>query len=226
MRKLSSVGVVVLTLALAGCSKNDADTGADDAAAGHGGLGGGGVGGTVDGGACSGTDWCIDRPNGGSCPDTGGVPPTCASGQWQCPADMILASACKCRGFEPPGCNGCGPDGWICGDGGAGSGGGGNGGAGGRGGGGQGSAGTGGQGTAGRGSAGAGGAATAAPCPTAVPHAGDACSTATACYYEDCAGAGRSIAHCAAGQWTSRPRPAPPTRAGPAAPPAAPVGSA
>jgi hypothetical protein len=61
--------------------------------------------------------------------------------------------------------------------------------------------GTGGQGTAGRGG-GAGGVATVPPCPTASPRAGDSCGPFQACYYEDCAGAGRVIARCMTGQWT------------------------
>ena len=69
-------------------------------------------------------------------------------------------------------------------------------------GGGQGSAGAGGQGTAGRGGGGAGGAATAPPCPTVPPQAGESCGTFQACHYEDCAVTGRVIARCQTGQWT------------------------
>jgi hypothetical protein len=40
------------------------------------------------------------------------------------------------------------------------------------------------------------------PCPQAAPQNGSACSPAYGtCYYEDCAGAGRSLATCAAGAW-------------------------
>jgi hypothetical protein len=40
------------------------------------------------------------------------------------------------------------------------------------------------------------------PCPQAAPQNGSACSSAYGtCYYEDCAGAGRSLATCVAGTW-------------------------
>jgi hypothetical protein len=40
------------------------------------------------------------------------------------------------------------------------------------------------------------------PCPKSAPQNGATCSTAQGtCYYEDCAGAGRTIAKCAAGSW-------------------------
>jgi hypothetical protein len=62
-------------------------------------------------------------------------------------------------------------------------------------------------GAAGRGGAGgtAGGAGaggmTAAACPAAVPTTAGSCNTAGSCYYEDCAGAGRTIATCTNGNW-------------------------
>lgn len=40
------------------------------------------------------------------------------------------------------------------------------------------------------------------PCPKSAPQDGTTCSTAQGtCYYEDCAGAGRTLAKCAAGSW-------------------------
>jgi hypothetical protein len=40
------------------------------------------------------------------------------------------------------------------------------------------------------------------PCPQAAPKNGSACSSSNGtCYYEDCAGAGRSLATCVAGTW-------------------------
>lgn len=66
----------------------------------------------------------------------------------------------------------------------------------------------------GRGGAGGGlggisgsGGATAVTCPAAIPTAGEACAGGISCFYEDCAGAGRTIARCVAGsaaapRWT------------------------
>jgi len=40
------------------------------------------------------------------------------------------------------------------------------------------------------------------PCPQTAPKSGSACSSSNGtCYYEDCAGAGRSLANCVAGAW-------------------------
>jgi len=84
----------------------------------------------------------------------------------------------------------------------AGAGGGSAGNAGGRGGAGGASGGAGG---ASGGSAGTGGAGgTSAPaCPAAPPQSGSNCAPGLSCYYEDCAGAGRTVATCVAGSVSS-----------------------
>jgi hypothetical protein len=51
------------------------------------------------------------------------------------------------------------------------------------------------------GSGGAGGSSMAS-CPAAAPVSGANCSGAQTCFYEDCAGAGRTVASCANGTWT------------------------
>jgi hypothetical protein len=105
------------------------------------------------------------------------------------PSLAILRSLAVCA-LAATGCNG--------GNGGADAGGGspGSGGAGGSGapGGSGGGAGTGG-----------GGGAPLASCPAAVPADGQACATTASCFYEDCAGSGRSVATCANGAWSVQP---------------------
>jgi hypothetical protein len=53
------------------------------------------------------------------------------------------------------------------------------------------------------GTTGAGGGGGSAPvgCPIAAPTDGDSCNAATSCFYEDCAGAGRTVATCTNGAW-------------------------
>ena len=41
-----------------------------------------------------------------------------------------------------------------------------------------------------------------ASCPSAAPRDGDPCGAAEICYYEDCAGTGRTVASCANDSWT------------------------
>jgi len=53
------------------------------------------------------------------------------------------------------------------------------------------------------GAAGTGGGGGSAPagCPVAAPTDSSACNAAASCFYEDCAGAGRTVATCANGAW-------------------------
>ena len=44
---------------------------------------------------------------------------------------------------------------------------------------------------------------TAAACPGAPPRDGDPCGASQTCYYEDCAGAGRTVATCTKGGWAA-----------------------
>jgi hypothetical protein len=81
----------------------------------------------------------------------------------------------------------------------AGTGGGGTAGTAGRGGSGGG-AGRGGSGGAGRGGSGGAGGAVAATCPSSPPQAGGPCN-GQGCFYEDCAGVGRTAAYCTNGAW-------------------------
>ena len=63
--------------------------------------------------------------------------------------------------------------------------------------------GSGGGGSGGGGSGGGGsGGAPAATCPTAPPAAGAICSRPPTCFYEDCAGIGRTVASCVNGAWS------------------------
>jgi hypothetical protein len=39
-------------------------------------------------------------------------------------------------------------------------------------------------------------------CPNAAPRDGDGCASAQSCFYEDCAGAGRTVATCVQGAWS------------------------
>ena len=66
--------------------------------------------------------------------------------------------------------------------------------------GGSGSAGRGGSGGAGRGGSGGAGGTVAAACPGAPPQAGGPCN-GQGCFYEDCAGVGRTAATCTNGVW-------------------------
>ena len=52
------------------------------------------------------------------------------------------------------------------------------------------------------GSGGSGGGGTPVACTTAAPTSGAACSGTGRCFYEDCAGAGRTIASCNGATWT------------------------
>ena len=56
-------------------------------------------------------------------------------------------------------------------------------------------------GSGGGGGSGSGGAA-AATCPAARPGAGVLCSGTPTCFYEDCAGSGRTVASCVNGAWS------------------------
>ena len=58
----------------------------------------------------------------------------------------------------------------------------------------------GGSGGAGRGGSGGAGGTVASTCPSAPPQAGGAC-TGQGCFYEDCAGVGRTAARCTNGAW-------------------------
>jgi len=49
---------------------------------------------------------------------------------------------------------------------------------------------------------GGGGGSVAISCPATVPVSGGACTGTAACFYEDCAAAGRTVARCASGAWT------------------------
>jgi hypothetical protein len=52
------------------------------------------------------------------------------------------------------------------------------------------------------GASGGSGATGGASCPAAPPPAGASCSGASSCFYEDCAGGGRTVTRCANGAWT------------------------
>jgi hypothetical protein len=54
-------------------------------------------------------------------------------------------------------------------------------------------------GAAGRGGSGGAGGTSAATCPAVPPQPGGNCTVGLNCYYEDCAGAGRTVASCVAG---------------------------
>jgi hypothetical protein len=58
-------------------------------------------------------------------------------------------------------------------------------------------------GISGDGGSGATGGSSTAGCPDTPPVVGDACSTALLCAYDDCAGAGRTIATCEDGTWST-----------------------
>jgi hypothetical protein len=65
---------------------------------------------------------------------------------------------------------------------------------------GAGGSGGGGSGGSGGGSGGAGGSVLGS-CPGAAPADGQACTVAGSCFYEDCAGSGRTVATCVNGAW-------------------------
>ena len=110
MRTLSSISVVVMSLALvASCSKNDADP---SGAGGSGGAGGAGASCTNE------TRFDCTSGPGGVCGDVS-FSAICTAGHWACPSNQIPISQCRCFGSARPGCS-CGDDGWICPDSGAG----------------------------------------------------------------------------------------------------------
>jgi hypothetical protein len=170
-----------LALAVIGC--NGSGTGTRDGSAGTTGTGGGGRGGTT---GLAGTT--------GAAGTTGSAGTTGAAGG---------------VGGDGGGGGGAGGGGGTAGDAGrggsgdagrGGSGDAGRGGSGGAGRGGSGGAGRGGSGGAGRGGSGGGGGTAMPACPSAPPQAGGPCA-GQSCFYEDCAGVGRTAAHCTNAVW-------------------------
>jgi hypothetical protein len=212
MRHLRRARVLVAGFALAVVGCNGSGVGSKDGSAGATGAGGGGggTGGLRDGSSEDAPGCGPGFPNGSSRSD-GCNTCICEQGAWLCTTNFCQPDAGDAAGGTDGGSAGAGGGagtgaagrggaGGTAGAGGGATGNAGRGGSGSAGRGGSGGAGPGGSGGAGRGGSGGAGGTTASACPSAPPQAGGPCN-GQGCFYEDCAGAGRTAAHCTNGVW-------------------------